>query len=323
MGAASLPSADIIKKNYYLSLIYYIFVAIVRWEPGNGFFYEIRQNMKVDHQTGLVLEGGGMRGIFTVGVLDYFMDHQIWFPYTIGVSAGASNGISYASRQRGRSRFSNIDLLEKYNYIGLRHFLRGKGYIDLDFLFYTYPEKYYPFDYETYFRNPDRFVMVTANCLTGEAMYYEEKHDPDRLLAILRASCSLPVMCPLAHVDGIPMVDGGVADAIPIRRAEADGYAQNVLILTRPKGYRKEEKDFYLPGFIYRHYPAIRAKLKARYRDYNEVLDYIDRLEAEGKALVIRPDSPVNVGRTENNPRKLAALYEEGYAAGRILAQRS
>ena len=100
--------------------------------------------MKINNQTGLVLEGGGMRGVFTVGVLDYFMDHNIWFPYTIGVSAGASNGISYASRQRGRSRFSNIDLLEKYNYIGLRHFLRGEGYINMRFLFYTYPEKVLP-----------------------------------------------------------------------------------------------------------------------------------------------------------------------------------
>lgn len=98
--------------------------------------------MEIDSQTGLVLEGGGMRAIFTVGVLDYFMDHDIWFPYTIGVSAGASNGISYASRQRGRSRFSNIDLLKKYNYIGLRHFLRGRGYIDLNFLFYVYPDLY-------------------------------------------------------------------------------------------------------------------------------------------------------------------------------------
>ena len=122
--------------------------------------------MDIDSRTGLVLEGGGMRAIFTVGVLDCFMDHDIWFPYTIGVSAGASNGISYASRQRGRSRFSNIDLLEKYDYIGFRHFLRGRGYIDMKYLFYIYPEKYYPLDYETYFKSPNRFVMVTSNCLS-------------------------------------------------------------------------------------------------------------------------------------------------------------
>lgn len=277
--------------------------------------------MEIDNHTGLVLEGGGMRGVFTVGVLDYFMDHNIRFRYTIGVSAGASNGISYASRQRGRSKFSNIDLLKQHNYIGLSHFLRGKGYIDLDFIFYTYPDKYYPLDYETYFKSEERFVVVTSNCLTGKAEYYEEKKDPKRLVDILRASCSLPVMCPLAYVDGIPMVDGGVCDAIPIRRAIADGFSRNVIILTRNKGYRKKEKDFYLPGFIYRKYPLIREQLKLRYRRYNEVLDYIDRLEIEGKAFVIRPVSPIRVGRTEKDPQKLAELYDEGYACGAQIMQ--
>ena len=199
------------------------------------------------------------------------MDHDIWF--LIGVSAGASNGISYASRQRGRSRFSNIDLLKKYNYIGLRHFLRGRGYIDLNFLFYVYPDLYYPLDYDTYFKSKDRFVMVTSNCLTGKAEYFEEKKDKKRLVDICKASCTLPILCPITYVDGIPMVDGGVCDAIPIRRAIADGFSKNVIILTRNKGYRKEEKDFYLPGFIYNKYPAIREQLRLRYRRYNEVLD--------------------------------------------------
>lgn len=272
--------------------------------------------MTINNQTGLVLEGGGMRGVFTVGVLDYFMDHNIWFPYTIGVSAGASNGISYASRQRGRSLFSNIDLLKKYNYIGWRHFLRGKGYIDLDYLFYVYPDKFYPLDYTACFNSPDRFVMVTSNCLTGKAEYYEEKNDKDRLVDICRASCSLPVLCPIAYVDGIPMVDGGVCDAIPVRRAIEDGYKQNVIILTRNKGYRKEDKDFYLPGFIYKQYPAIRKQLKLRYRQYNEVLDFIDQLEDEGKAIVIRPEKKIVVGRTESDTKKLKDLYDEGYEMG-------
>lgn len=272
--------------------------------------------MEITNHTGLVLEGGGMRGIFTVGVLDYFMDHQIWFPYTIGVSAGASNGISYASRQRGRSRFSNIELLKKYNYIGLHHFLKGRGYIDLNFLFYIYPDMYYPLDYETYFKSTDRFVMVTSNCLTGKAEYFEEKKDPRRLVDICRASCTLPILCPVAYVDGIPMVDGGVCDAIPVRRAIADGYTRNVIILTRNKGYRKADKNFWLPSFIYKKYPAIQEQLKLRYRLYNEVLDYIDQLEEEGKALVIRPEKKMKVGRTENDPLKLEALYQEGYEMG-------
>lgn len=266
--------------------------------------------------TGLVLEGGGMRGIFTVGVLDCFMDRGVRFPYTIGVSAGASNGVSYISGQRGRSRFSNIDLQQKRGYIGMRHFLMGRGYIDLDFLFFEYPGRYYAFDFDAYAANPARFVMVTSNCLTGEAMYLEEKRDPQRLLAILRASCSLPILCPMAEVDGTPMVDGGVCDSIPVRRAIAEGYTHNVVILTRNRGYRKADKDFRLPPFLYRHYPALREQLRLRYRHYNETLDYIDRLEEAGSIQVIRPEAPIEVGRTERNAAKLSRLYDEGYRCG-------
>ncbi len=266
---------------------------------------------------GLVLEGGAMRGVFTAGVLDYFMDQGIRFPYTIGVSAGASNGLSYGSRQRGRSRYSNIDLFKEYNYIGLRHFLRGKGIINLDFLFNIFPDKYYPFDYDAFFSSKDRFVVVASNCLTGKAEYFEEKNDPDRLLAIARASCSMPVLCPITYVDGIPMVDGGVCDSIPIQHAILSGYKKNVVVLTRNKGYRKKEKDFRLPGFILKQYPAIREQLRLRYRKYNEVMDYIDRLEQKGDVVAIRPQKPLKIGRMENNPRKLSALYDEGYDCAR------
>ena len=254
-----------------------------------------------------------MRGIFTVGVLDYLMDCQYWFPYTIGVSAGASNGISYASHQRGRSYFSNIELQQKRSYIGMSHFLRGHGYIDLDFLFYEYPDRYYPFDFETYRQAKERFVIVTSNCLTGQAEYFEEKDNFHRLIDICKASCSLPVMCPLSYVDGIPMVDGGVCDSIPVRRAIADGFPKNVIVLTRNRGYRKPDKEFHLPGFIYRQFPELRDQLRLRYKRYNEELDYIDQLEAEGRALVIRPLAPLSVGRTEKNTDKLKALYLEGY----------
>lgn len=269
--------------------------------------------MTIDNETALVLEGGGMRGVFTAGVLDYFMDNNIRFPYTIGVSAGASNGISYTSKQRGRSKYSNIDLLKIHNYIGIKHLLRGKGYIDLDYLFYTYPDKYYPFDYDTFFQSPERFVIVTSNCLTGKAEYYEEKQDPGRLLSIVRVSCSLPVLCPLTYVDGIPMVDGGVCDAIPVRRPLEEGFKKLVIVLTRNKGYRKKDKDFHLPGFIYKKYPAIREQLKLRYKNYNKVLDYIDQLEQQGIATVIRPINPIKVGRTEQNVEHLEQLYQEGY----------
>ena len=276
--------------------------------------------ISIDKRTGLVLEGGGMRGIFTVGVLDCFMDHGVRFPYTVGVSAGASNGISYISGQSGRSRFSNIDLLKHYNYIGWRHFLRGRGYIDLDYIFYVYPERYYPFDYDAFFKAPERFEMVVSNCLTGQAEYLEEKRDRDRLLAVCKASCTLPVLCPITYVDGVPMVDGGVCDAIPVRHALEQGCDRLVLVLTRNKGYRKADKDFYLPGFIYHQYPALREQLRTRYRRYNETLDFIEQLEREGKAIVIRPEKPLRVGRTGHDPQALADLYDEGYAlAERLL----
>jgi Predicted esterase of the alpha-beta hydrolase superfamily len=269
--------------------------------------------------TGLVLEGGGMRCAFTAGVLDFFMDHQIWFPYTIGVSAGASNGISYMSHQRGRSRYSYVDLMRKYKYVGLLPMLRGKGIIDMDFLFDVFPQKYYPFDYDKYFETKERFVVVTSNCLTGQAEYYEEKSDPDRLLSIVRASCSLPVMCPLVYVDGTPMVDGGVCDSIPLQKSILDGNRKNMVVLTRNKGYRKKDKDFYLPGFIYHKFPELRQQLKLRYKRYNEQLDYVEALEEKGDILVIRPVRKLKVTRTEKNINKLSSLYNEGYACAKSI----
>ncbi len=268
----------------------------------------------MEEQTGLVLEGGGMRGVFTAGVLDYFMDKGIYFPYTIGVSAGATNGLSYASCQRGRARYSNIDLMSQYDYIGLKPLLKQRNIMDFNLLFDIYPEKIYPFDYDTYFKSPNRFVMVTSNCLTGEAVYFEEKKNKERLLDICKATCSLPVFCPVAYVDGIPMVDGGVCDALPIRKSIADGNLNNVIVLTRNKGYRKTVKHRSLPGFIYRKYPELRRQLTLRHERYNETIEYIEQLEAQGKALVIRPMEKIVVDRMERDVQKLTDFYNQGYA---------
>ena len=225
--------------------------------------------MILDSHTGLVLEGGGMRGVFTAGALDFLMDKKIYFPYTIGVSAGACNGLSYASRQRGRAKACNIDLLDKYHYIGFRYFFTKRSIMDFDLIFDDFPTRIIPYDYDTYFASPERFVMVTSNCRTGEANYFEEKHDPVRLLNICRASCSLPFVCPITHVDGVPMLDGGICDAIPIRKAIADGFDRNVVVLTRNKGYRKDEKEKSLPWFMYRKYPAMRESLRVKNKRYN------------------------------------------------------
>lgn len=262
---------------------------------------------------GLVLEGGGMRGVFTCGVLDYFMDKDIRFPYTVGVSAGACNGLSFMSRQRGRAKYSNIDMLAKYNYIGIKHYLRKRNIMDFDLLFHEFPEHIVPYDYDAYFASPDRFEMVTANCLTGEANYFEEKTDKDRVIDIVKASSSLPIMCPIAYVDGIPMLDGGIVDSIPVERSIGQGYHKNIVILTRNRGYRKEKKDIKIPSFVYRKYPAMRKALGNRNSLYNYQLDMVDKLEEEGKAFVIRPEEPITVDRIEKDTDKLIALYEEGY----------
>ncbi|MGL5938138.1 MAG: patatin-like phospholipase family protein [Phocaeicola sp.] len=269
--------------------------------------------MKLDEHTGLVLEGGGMRGVFTCGVLDYFMDHDIWFPYTIGVSAGACNGLSYMSRQRGRSKYSNIDLLDKYHYMGFIQLWRTRSIIDQKLLFTHFPESILPYDYEAYKQNQGRFEMVTTNCLTGRSCYFEEKEDPKRIIDIVRASSSLPYVCPVAFVDGVPMLDGGIIDSIPVLRAIEQGYSKNIVVLTRNKGYRKSERDFKIPSFIYKNYPRLRVVLSNRCKAYNQQLELIDRLEAEGKIGVIRPDKAVEVNRIETDTKKLTALYEEGY----------
>ena len=276
--------------------------------------------MTIDNNTGLVLEGGGMRGVFTCGVLDYFMDHNIRFPYTIGVSAGACNGLSYISCQRGRAKCSSIDLLDKYHYIGLKHLLKKKNIMDYDLLFGDFPERILPYDYDAYFSSPDRFVMVTTNCVTGEANYFEEKKDKQRVLDICKASSSLPFVCPIVYVDGVPMLDGGIVDSIPLMRAVEDGYQNNVVVLTRNRGYRKDAKDHKIPSIIYRKYPNIREALSRRCAVYNEQLEMVERMEDEGQITVIRPEKPIVVDRIEKDVMKLTDLYNEGYAcAGKIM----
>lgn len=273
----------------------------------------MRKMIHIDGYSGLVLEGGGMRGVFTCGVLDNFMDRGIRFPYTIGVSAGACNGLSYMSGQRGRAKFCNIDLLEKYHYIGLRYLLKKRNIMDFDLLFRDFPERILPYDYETYFHCPERYVMVTTNCLTGEANYFEEKRSKERVIDIVRASSSLPFVCPIAYVDKIPMLDGGIVDSIPLLRARRDGFTNNVVVLTRNRGYRKKIQGTKVPPFIYRKYPALRAAINRRSVLYNGQLELVERLEEAGEITVIRPQRPVEVDRIEQDVRKLTELYEEGY----------
>ena len=271
------------------------------------------KSVSIDLRSGLVLEGGGMRGVFTCGVLDNFMDRGIRFPYTIGVSAGACNGLSYMSEQRGRAKFSNIDLLDKYHYIGFRHLITKGTIMDFKLLFEEFPTRIIPYDYARYAKCTERYEMVTTDCATGQACYYEEKSDPRRIIDIVRASSSLPYVCHIAKVDGREMLDGGIADSIPIMRARDLGYDNNVVVLTRNKGYRKSDKLSFVPPLVYRKYPALRDALRRRNMEYNKQIALVEELEERGDIVVIRPERPIEVGRMERDVKRLIALYDEGY----------
>lgn len=271
----------------------------------------------LNRKLGLVLEGGGMRGVFTSGVLDAFMKHDYYFKYIVAVSAGACNGLSYMSRQPRRARMSNIDMLVKYNYLGLRHLVTQGCIFDPELLYDRFPNELIPYDWDTYFASESTFEMVATNCLTGRAEYLVEKSgDRQRLLDICRASSSLPYVSKIVDVDGVPYLDGGIVDSIPVERAMAMGHERNVLVLTRNRGYRNNSHDRKIPKFIYKKYPRLRVALSRRIDEYNRQLEMVERMEDSGEALVIRPLRPMDVGRMEKDERKLEALYEEGFRLG-------
>jgi len=272
--------------------------------------------MQIGRNTGLVLEGGGMRGVFTSGVLDAFMKHDLYFPYVVAVSAGACNGLSYMSRQPRRARYSNIDMLRKYDYISLKRLLTQGSIFDPNILYERFPNEIVPFDYETYRENPAVYEIVTTNCLTGRAEYLTEKTDPKRLTAIVKASSSLPYVAQITEVDGVPMLDGGIVDSIPVVRAIDKGYSPNVVILTRNRGFRSSEPDIKIPKLFYGEYPRLRVALSRRVEEYNKQLELIERMEDWGEVICIRPERPMEVDRLCRDVEKLEALYEEGFKLG-------
>lgn len=273
--------------------------------------------MKIDRNTGLVLEGGGMRGVFTSGVLDAFMKHGLWFNYVVAVSAGACNGLSYMSRQPRRARISNIDMLAKYHYISIKNFATKGCIFDPVLLYERFPNELIPYDYDAYFKSRATFEMVTTNCRTGCAEYLSEHSGHrQRLLDICRASSSLPYVSKIVTVDGKPMLDGGIVDSVPVERAIATGHERNVVIMTRNHGFRNNGIDRKIPHFIYAAYPRLRVALSHRIAVYNRQLAMVERMEDEGRIICIRPQRPMEVGRIEKDTAKLEALYEEGFHEG-------
>lgn len=265
-------------------------------------------------KTGMILEGGGTRGVFTAGVLDYFMEQNLYLPYVIGVSAGACNAVNYAAHQPGRTKLCTIDFLEAGSYVGLNSLLRSHSLFNMDLIFDIFPNKIIPFDYDTYFSSGTTCILTATNCLTGKAAYLSETSDRQRLMAICRASSSLPVVSPMVYVDGIPMLDGGMADSVPIQKALRDGVKRNIIILTRQEGYRKTPagKTLKMAQIMYKKYPNLIKSIKYRAYYYNRTMELIEDLERRGHVFVIRPQVPV-IKNTEDREEVLTAFYQHGY----------
>lgn len=264
----------------------------------------------------LVLEGGATRGIFTSGALDYLMERDLYFSDVIGVSAGSCNAVDYVSRQPGRTRDCMIptDKEGKY-YYGIRDFVKEKSLMNMDLIFDKYPKELLPFDFETYFNSEINCQIVTTNCLTGKAEYMTEDSDNDRLMKLCRASSSMPLLTPIVNIDNVPYLDGGLADSVPIRRAQQMENEKIVVILTKNQGYRKSVLSPTMQRAYkraYKSYPNLIRTIFRRSFEYNKTMNYLDQLEKRGEIFILRPQvKPVS--RLERNKETLHAFYEHGY----------
>lgn len=272
---------------------------------------------------GLVLEGGGMRGVYTAGVLECFLENNLMFPYVIGVSAGACNAASYLSRQKGRNKKVNIGFSNHPKYISYKNLIRKKELFGMDFIFDEIPNRLVPFDYDTFHKGSERFIIGTTDCMTGEPLYFEKNQYPEDVLQLLRASSSLPFMAPIIQYAGYHLLDGGISDPIPLKKSESEGNLRNVVVLTRNAGYRKKESKFkWLLQRTYGQYPGLVQAMMNRYKKYNETVDYLEEKEKQGTVFIIRPKDRLKVGRIEKNQDKLLDLYNQGYQdAERLLPE--
>lgn len=264
-------------------------------------------------EAGLVLEGGGMRGVYTAGALDCLMDNGLWYGAVYGVSAGACHGTSYVSRQRGRAARTVLDYVGDRRYASLHNLVTTGNFFGERFTYEEIPNKLVPFDYEAYADSGVRFVSVVTNCRTGEAEYPVVR-DLRKQMPYILASSSLPLMAKLVWIEGEPYLDGGVVDSIPIERSIADGNRRNLVILTQHEGYQKHaNKLMPLIAMRYRAYPRLVAALRVRHERYNAQLAAVYREVEAGRAVVIQPSTPVMIKRLEKDRERLQALYAQGY----------
>ena len=264
----------------------------------------------------LVLEGGATRGVFTAGVLDYLMEKDLYMSYVIGVSAGACNAVDYVSKQMGRTKNCMIPTDKNYTYFhGFRKFVRERSLMNMDLIFDAFPKQIYPFDFDTYFQSETECELVATNCVTGKPEYFNVRNDQEKLLKSCRASCSLPLLAPMVNIDGIPYLDGGLSDSVPIDRAFQKGNDKIVVVLTRNKGYRKSKAPRGLAEVYrrsYRSYPNLVRSILTRSIYYNQTMRKLELLEQQGKIFVIRP-TVKPISRIERDTALLNMFFEHGY----------
>ena len=262
---------------------------------------------------GMVLEGGAMRGLYTAGCLDVLMENDISVDGYIGVSAGITFGCNYKSRQIGRSIRYNLRFLNDPRYSGLRSLLKTGDIFGADFCYHEIPEKLDPFDYEAFVNNPVELYTVATDAYTGKSVYHKFPNGMDNDIEWMRASSSMPGVSRAVKVDGYTLFDGGVSDSIPIEYFMSLGYERNLVILTRPRGYRKKEGKLNpVMKLMMRKYPALIPAMERRAMEYNRVLDLLDELEKEKKVIIIAPTRDLHVKRVEKDKEKVRAIYDLG-----------
>ena len=264
--------------------------------------------------TSLILEGGTFRPIFSAGVMDALLEHNISFPYCIGVSAGITNGFSYFSAQKGR----NLEILEKYRndkrYLGIKNFFKCKSIFGLDFVFDEIPNKLSPYNIEALTNYKGRVLVGVTNAITGKTEYLDGKKI-DAKNTMLRATCAIPLFFPAIKINESYYYDGGLLDPIPIKKAIKDGNEKHLIILTRPKSYRKKlsKGNIIAAKIVSRKYPKLKDSFLTRHKLYNETVRFCEELEKQGKAVILRPREDQAIESFEKDVEKLKKGYQDGY----------
>lgn len=266
---------------------------------------------------GLVLEGGAFRGLFTSGIIDVMMAHDVWPDGLIGVSAGAAFGCNYNSRQLGRAIRYNKAYARDSRYSGVRSFLTTGNYFNAQFAYHTMPRELDVFDNEAFNANPMQFYAVCTDVESGKAVYKHLEKADDTTYDWIRASASMPLVSRIIELEGYKLLDGGVSDSIPLEYFESLGYDRNVVVLTQPEGYQKEHNKLMpLLRLSLRKYPKMIEALDKRHLMYNRQLDYVKKAEQEGRCLVIRPNGPIPIGHVSHDPAKMQHAYDMGRQEG-------